>query len=91
MVLTLPIVYPIISTLGFDGIWFGVLMVLAINIGSLTPPIGISVFVIKGVAPHIPIQEIFKGVVPMIFAMIACVILIVLFPQIAILLPDMMK
>lgn len=91
MVLTLPIVYPIISTLGFDGIWFGVLMVLAINIGSLTPPIGISVFVIKGVVPHIPIQEIFKGVVPMIFAMIACVILIVLFPQIAILLPDMMK
>ena len=91
IVLTLPILYPVITELGFNGIWFGVIMVLAINIGSLTPPLGISVYVIKGVVPEIPIQTIFKGVTPMIFAMIACVVVLIIFPQLITFLPDFMK
>ncbi|MFD2638762.1 TRAP transporter large permease [Piscibacillus salipiscarius] len=91
IVLTLPIVYPIITELGFNGIWFGIIMVMAINIGSLTPPIGISVYVIKGAAPHIPIQTIFKGVMPMIVAMVICVAVLIVIPDLVTVLPDMMN
>ncbi|GEL76973.1 TRAP transporter large permease [Tenuibacillus multivorans] len=91
IVLTLPIVYPIVTELGFNGVWFGIIMVMAINIGSLTPPIGISVYVIKGAAPHIPIQAIFKGVIPMIFAMVLCIIILIAIPELVTILPDMMN
>ncbi|MDQ0162890.1 TRAP transporter large permease [Bacillus alveayuensis] len=91
IVLTLPIIYPIITELGFSGIWFGVIMVMAINIGSLTPPLGISVYVIKGVASDIPIQTIFRGVTPMIMAMVACIALLIAFPQLVTFLPSFMK
>ncbi|WP_138417622.1 TRAP transporter large permease [Aquibacillus sediminis] len=91
IVLVLPIVYPVITELGFNGVWFGVIMVMAINIGSLTPPLGISVYVIKGVAPDIPVQTIFRGVVPMIIAMVACIALLISFPQIVTILPDLME
>lgn len=90
-VLTLPVVYPLIIELGFNGVWFGVVMVLVMNIGLITPPLGLSVYVISGVAKDIPIQKIFKGVIPMLFAMIICLILVVLFPQLVTLLPDLMK
>lgn len=91
LVLTLPIVYPLIIELGFDGIWFGVLMVMVFNIGTLTPPLGIGIFVINGVVPEIPIEKIFKSVVPMIVTMILFTILMVVFPDIAMTLPNLMK
>src|SRR5699024_2185571 len=69
-VLTLPVVYPLITTLGFDGVWYGVVMVFVMNIGLITPPLGLSVYVISGVAKDIPIQRIFRGVVPMLFMMV---------------------
>ena len=90
-VLTLPIIYPLITDLGFNGIWFGIIMVLIVNIGLLTPPLGVSVFVIKGVAKHIPIQTIFRGVIPMIGAMMVCILLFVIFPQLVTFLPDLMR
>lgn len=90
IVLTLPILYPIIKALGFDGLWFGVIMVIATNIGALTPPLGISVYVIKGVAKNIPLQTIFKGVMPMIYTMIVCIIILLIFPQIVTFLPSFM-
>ncbi len=91
IVLTIPIIYPIIIELGFNGVWFGIIMVMAINIGSLTPPLGISIFVIKGVANHIPIQTIFKGAVPMIVGMIICIFLLIIFPQLVTILPNLMQ
>jgi len=91
MVLTLPITYPIVTQLGFDGVWFGVIMVMAINIGALTPPLGISVYDVKGVARDVPIQTIFKGVTPMIASMLVCVVLLTVFPALATFLPDMMR
>ncbi|MCM3399872.1 TRAP transporter large permease [Oceanobacillus profundus] len=91
IVITLPILYPIITELGFNGIWFGVIMIMVINIGALTPPLGISVYVIKGVARNIPLQTIFRGVVPMIIAMIVCVAILVVFPQIVTILPGLMN
>ena len=90
-VLTLPVVYPLIIQLGFDGIWFGVIMVMVMNIGLITPPLGISVYVISGVAKDVPIEKIFRGVVPMLYAMILCLLLIAVFPQIVTFLPNLMK
>lgn len=90
-VITLSILYPIVTSLGFDGIWFAIIMVLATNIGLLTPPLGVSVFVIKGVAKDIPIQTIFRGAIPMVFAMTVCILLIIIFPQIVTFLPNLMK
>lgn len=78
IVLTLRILYPIIKALEFDGLWFGVIMVIATNIGALTPPLGISVYVIKGVVKNIPLQTIFKGVMPMIYTMIVCIIILLI-------------
>lgn len=91
IVITLPIVYPIIVELGFNGIWFGVIMIMVVNIGALTPPLGISVYVIKGVARDVPLQAIFRGVVPMIVAMVVCVGILILAPQIVTILPDLMN
>lgn len=90
-VLTLPVVYPLVTMLGFDGIWFGVVMIFVMNMGLLTPPLGLSVYIISGVAKDVPIQRIFKGVVPMLITIIVCLVLIVIFPEIVTFLPDMMK
>lgn len=90
-VLTLPVVYPLVTMLGFDGIWFGVVMIFVMNMGLLTPPLGLSVYIISGVAKDVPIQRIFKGVVPMLITIIVCIALIVIFPEIVTFLPDMMK
>lgn len=90
-VLTLPIVYPLITDLGFDGLWFGIIMVMVVNIGLLTPPLGINVFIIKGVANHIPINTIFRGVIPMVIAMVISVIIVIVFPDIVTFLPELMR
>ncbi|MUK90816.1 TRAP transporter large permease subunit [Ornithinibacillus sp. L9] len=90
-VLTLPVVYPLITMLGFDGIWFGVVMILVMNIGLITPPMGLSVYVISGVAKDVPAQRIFKGVLPMLLMMIVCLLLIVIFPEVVTFLPNLMR
>ncbi|HJX12970.1 MAG TPA: TRAP transporter large permease [Dehalococcoidales bacterium] len=87
--LTLPIIYPTITALGFDPIWFGVLMVLVMEMGLVTPPVGLNVFVLAGVT-DVPLSTIFRGVLPFVAAMIICVIIITLFPEIALFIPSMM-
>lgn len=82
LVLTLPIIHPLIIDLGFDGVWFGVVMVLIMNLGLLTPPLGMSVFIIHGIVPEISIPSIFRGVIPMVFTILACIILLTIFPEI---------
>jgi tripartite ATP-independent transporter DctM subunit len=90
MVLTIPILYPVVTGMGFDPIWFGVLMVVMLNIGMVTPPVGMNVFVIAGVAKDVPLMLIFRGVVPFWIAMIVCAILLIAFPEIATFLPSLM-
>jgi tripartite ATP-independent transporter DctM subunit len=90
MVLTVPIVLPIITTLGYDPIWFGIIMVLVLEMGLISPPVGMNVFVVKGVAPHVPIGQIYLGIMPFWLAMAVCVIFLVAFPDIALFLPDTM-
>jgi tripartite ATP-independent transporter DctM subunit len=90
LVLTVPLVQPIIEPLGVDMIWFGVLMVITLEMGLISPPVGVNVFVVKGIAPGVSLNTIFRGIWPFWFAMMACVILLVLFPQIALVLPNSM-
>lgn len=91
MVLTLPIVYPLVIDLGFDGIWFGIVMTLLINIGFLTPPFGMSIFVIHGIAKDIPIPTIFRGALPMAITIFVFAVILVLIPEIVTFLPNAMK
>ena len=90
MVLTVPIVLPIIQTLGYDPIWFGIIMVVVLEMGLISPPVGLNVFVVKGVAPHVPLSQVYWGILPFWLAMGVCVILLVAFPDIALFLPNTM-
>jgi tripartite ATP-independent transporter DctM subunit len=90
LVLTLPIVFPIINALGYDPIWFGVIMVIVLEMGLIDPPVGINVFIVKGLVPDVPMSEIFAGIVPFWFAMMICIAILIMFPEIATFLPDRM-
>ncbi len=91
LVVTLPVIYPIVTQLGFDPIWFGVVVVIVIEMGLITPPVGINVFVVKGVAADVPMGTIFKGVFPFWLAMAFCLVLLTLIPELALYLPAQMK
>jgi tripartite ATP-independent transporter DctM subunit len=90
IVLTVPIIFPVIEALGFDPIWFGILIVRVVEIGQITPPVGINVYVLKGVAKDLPLQGIFKGVLPFIVADICHVALLIAVPQLSTFLPSLM-
>lgn len=87
MVLTLPFVYPLIVNMGYDPIWWGVVNVVVIELGMITPPIGINVFVLHAMADDLPLSKIFRGVIPFVFADLARLILLVLIPGISLWLP----
>ena len=90
LVLTLPIVHPLILALGYDPIWFGVVMVIVLEMGLISPPVGVNVFVVKGIAGDVPMRNIFMGILPFWLAMGICLALLVVFPQIALFLPNTM-
>jgi tripartite ATP-independent transporter DctM subunit len=89
VILTIPITYPVMITLGFDPIWFGVMVVILIEIGLVSPPVGMDAFVLSGVT-GIPLGTIFRGAVPFLIAMLICIIILTIFPQIALFLPSTM-
>jgi tripartite ATP-independent transporter DctM subunit len=91
ILLTVPIFFPLILQMGFDPIWFGILVVRATEIGLLTPPVGLNVFVIKGVAPDVPIGTIFRGILPFLIADLCHVAVLIAFPQLTLFLPGMMR
>ena len=88
LVLTIPVVIPIALALGWDLIWFGIIIVIVLEMGMISPPVGINVFVVKSIAPHVPMGRIFRGIWPFWFAMAAMIGLLILFPQIALFLPQ---
>jgi tripartite ATP-independent transporter DctM subunit len=91
VVLTVPFVYPIILRLGYNPIWFGVIIVLVSELGVVTPPVGVNVYVLKGIAPDIPLETIFKGVIPFLGAIILTLIMLISFPELATFLPRYVK
>jgi C4-dicarboxylate transporter DctM subunit len=94
VMLTIPIFYPVVINLGYDPIWFGIIIVLVTQMGVITPPVGINVYVVYGVAEgvvgKIPLQAIFKGILPFLVAVIAGTVLMMIFPEIVLYLPNLM-
>ncbi len=88
IMLTVPIFYPAVVALGFNPIWFGVIIVLVVEMGVITPPVGINVYVVKGIADGVPLETVFKGVWPFLIAEIVMVGILMAFPQIATFLPS---
>jgi tripartite ATP-independent transporter DctM subunit len=91
LILTLPVVLPILKALDVDLVWFGVVAVLIIQMGLLSPPVGINVFIVKGIVPDVPMYTIFRGIWPFWYAMGLCIALLLMFPQIALFLPGTMQ
>lgn len=89
LMLVLPSIFPTVVTLGFDPIWFGVICVMVIEMGQITPPVGVVVFALAGVATDVSMATIFKGIIPFLFIIIFAVILITIFPQLATWLPTL--
>jgi tripartite ATP-independent transporter DctM subunit len=87
LVITLPFVMPLIIGMGFHPVWWGIIMVIAIEVGLITPPIGVNVFVLYGIAETIPLRTIFQGIVPFFFAELACIVLLIFFPDLVLWLP----
>lgn len=87
LMLTIPSIYPAILAMGFDPVWFGVVSVMVMEMGQITPPVGVVVFALSGITDTIPMETIFKGIVPFVFIMILGVILITIFPSISTWLP----
>ena len=88
IVLLIPILLPVLISLKINLIWFGVIVVLLGEMGVITPPVGVNVFVIKGIAPDVPLESIFKGIFPFLAALIICLLILMAFPQIATFLPS---
>ncbi len=80
--LTLPVIFPVVQALGFDPIWFGIILVKLNGIATLSPPVGLVVFVVNGVRPDIPVKDIFRGIGPFIVADIITIAILTAFPQI---------
>jgi tripartite ATP-independent transporter DctM subunit len=89
ILLTVPIFYPVVvTTLGYDPIWFGVIIVMVVAMGVITPPVGMNVYIIKGIAGDIPLETIFKGIWPFLWALIICLVILIAFPQIVTYIPS---
>jgi C4-dicarboxylate transporter DctM subunit len=91
LIITINIFYPMIVAAGFDPIWFGVIIVILLETGAITPPVGINVYVIKGIAPEIELYTIFKGISPFLVMMFIFLAILTLFPDIALVLPKLIK
>ncbi|MBT8474276.1 MAG: TRAP transporter large permease [Alphaproteobacteria bacterium] len=90
LVLAVPVIHPILEPLGFDLVLFGVLAVIALEMGLISPPVGVNVFIVKGIAREVPMATIFRGIWPFWFAMLAAIIVLLLVPNIALFLPNSM-
>lgn len=89
ILLTIPIFYPVVMQLGYDPIWFGVIIVLVVGMGVITPPVGATIYVVAGTVPDVAVTTIFRGVWPYLIAVILCIAILTAFPQLALFLPNL--
>ena len=90
IVLTLPITYPIMRSVGFDSVWFGIIIVILVELALLTPPVGINLYILHGLRPDLPWGDVIKGSVPFVIILCFAIIILTLFPQLALWLPNRM-
>jgi tripartite ATP-independent transporter DctM subunit len=91
ILLTVPVFFPLVVHLGFDPVWFGIIIVVVVQIGLISPPVGMNMFVVKNMLPGISIGTIFRGVTPFVFATILLLAILVAFPSVSLVLPRLMK
>ena len=91
LLLTIPIFFPIVLALGYDPIWFGVIVVLLGEIAIITPPVGINIYIVKGVAPDVPLATIFRGVMPFVIILFMGMGILIVFPELSTFLPNLVK
>lgn len=90
IMLTVPIFFPVVTAMGFDPVWFGVIIVLVTQMGVITPPVGLNVYVVQSVATEVPLETIFKGAMPLLFAIVLITVILIFVPQLALFLPSFM-
>jgi TRAP-type C4-dicarboxylate transport system permease large subunit len=90
IILTVPIIFPVIVHLGFDPIWFGIIIVMTVELGLISPPIGMNVFVIKSVVEDVSFSTIFRGVMPFVVTDLIRLVILIAFPILALWLPQRM-
>ena len=90
LVLTMQVVFPIVVDLGFDPVWFGILITVMSEMALVTPPVGLNVYLVSGVT-NVGIEEVFRGILPFFIMMVVCVVILIAFPQISLFLPTMMS
>ena len=88
ILLTVPIFFPIVSSLGLDPVWFGIVVVMVVELGLITPPLGMNIFVIKGMTPEVPLAAIYRGVMPFVLAQIVLISIVFLVPVLVLWLPE---
>ncbi|MBP6815412.1 MAG: TRAP transporter large permease [Burkholderiaceae bacterium] len=91
ILLTVPVFFPLVTHLGFDPIWFGVLIVVVVEIGLISPPVGMNLFVLNSLLPEVPTKTIFRGVLPFMLADVVRLAILIAFPVISLYLPSLMK
>jgi C4-dicarboxylate transporter, DctM subunit len=91
VLLTLPIFFPILMKLGYDPVWFGIILTVLVQMGMIAPPVGIIVFVLKGMAPDVPIERIYRGITPYFIACFILIVMLIVWPDIALWLPGTMR
>ena len=91
ILLTTPIVYPVIIHLGFNGVWWGIILIILCEIAVITPPVAANLYVVKGVAPHVSMEDVIKGALPYVGRDFLVIAILIIFPQIALWLPNMMR
>ncbi|MDC7239835.1 MAG: TRAP transporter large permease subunit, partial [Spirochaetales bacterium] len=87
VLLTIPIFYPVIQQLGFDPVWFGVIVVVITQMGVITPPVGVNVYVVSGIERDIPLPVIFKGSMPFLGMLVLAAVILIAVPKICLFLP----
>lgn len=91
IMLTIPIFYPVVTDLGFDAIWFGVIIVVVTQMGVISPPVGVNVYVVSGIERDVPLQTVFKGTLPFLLALVVASAILVAFPAISLWLPNLLQ
>jgi TRAP-type C4-dicarboxylate transport system permease large subunit len=91
VLLTIPIFYPVVTGLGFDPIWFGVIIVVVTQMGVISPPVGVNAYVVSGIERDIPLQTVFKGALPFLGALIVAALILLAFPSLTLFLPNLMN
>jgi TRAP-type C4-dicarboxylate transport system permease large subunit len=90
MVLTLSVVFPVIVQLGYDPVWFGIVLVILLEIGLITPPVGLNLYTIRGLLPNSTMNEVARAALPFVMLLLLSIVLLIVFPDIALWLPRKM-